>query len=161
MYKDEPLKETSVDLASLDEFARELVSLLGPGSWLFLDGELGAGKTALSGAILRAVGANDVATSPTFSILNVYPTPSASKYSRVLHLDLYRIKNGGELCYLGLEENFNQKALAVFEWPSLVDASAWQAFFETTGCQVPSAIYLLQIEGSGNAPRRMVLSQVS
>ena len=60
-----------------------LAAALPPGSVLFLEGELGAGKTTLTQGLVAALGFTDTVTSPTYALMHVYPTPAGN----VLHVD--------------------------------------------------------------------------
>jgi len=93
----------------------ELLALkLRKGDVVALSGELGAGKTTLTRALIRALpgaGAAEV-TSPTFALMNVYETPRLT----VTHCDLYRLGGPEEEIELGLEEAAEMGVLIV-EWP--------------------------------------------
>jgi tRNA threonylcarbamoyladenosine biosynthesis protein TsaE len=82
------------------------------GTAVALEGDLGAGKTVLARAILRALGVEEDVPSPTFTLVQSYETPKLA----VRHYDLYRIENPGEMGELGLEEALDEGA-ALIEWP--------------------------------------------
>jgi len=81
-------------------FGRELADLLEPGDIVSLEGELGAGKSALARATIRALaGDPDLEVpSPTFALVQPYDTPRG----QVLHADLYRLGDAAEADELGL-----------------------------------------------------------
>lgn len=81
---------------------------------LFLDGELGAGKTALTRALLAALGHAGRVPSPTYTLVEPY---LLANY-RVLHVDLYRLRDPAELDDLGLADELGPGSLLVVEWPS-------------------------------------------
>lgn len=82
-----------------------------------LTGDLGAGKTTLVQHIARALGVEGVVPSPTFVIMKLYPTTDAV-FTRLVHIDAYRIENEKELAPLRLEEIFTDpKTLVCIEWP--------------------------------------------
>ena len=54
-----------------------------------LDGDMGSGKTVLCKGICKGLGSNDLVTSPTFNIINLYDSP----YGCICHVDLYRVDN--------------------------------------------------------------------
>lgn len=76
---------------------------------------MGAGKTTLIKAIAKELGVSEMASSPTFSIVNEY---SGTK-DKVYHFDLYRLKNEEEAYDMGLEEYFNENAWCFVEWPEM------------------------------------------
>lgn len=139
----------SSSLKELPHLAKTVVDSLQAGDWLFLDGDLGSGKTALAKEISILFGVQNYFTSPTFSILNTekLPTPVRGIHT-LLHLDLYRLKSGNELCYIGLENEFNsQNSIALFEWPNVLDSQDWISFFTLTRCAKPNRILNISIEG--------------
>ena len=80
---------------------------------VLLRGDLGAGKTTLVKGIARAAGAQEIVTSPTFTLVHEYQGRSL----RIYHLDLYRIETEAQLMALGLEEMEAQPdALTLVEW---------------------------------------------
>ncbi|MDR2105592.1 MAG: tRNA (adenosine(37)-N6)-threonylcarbamoyltransferase complex ATPase subunit type 1 TsaE [Deferribacteraceae bacterium] len=94
--------------------AEKYLSALGDIKALLLSGELGAGKTTLAACILKAAGAQDIITSPTFTICNTYETPLLKGF--ILHADLYRIRSFAELEQTGFFELLEQAELTLIEW---------------------------------------------
>lgn len=90
----------------------ELAQTLVPGDLLILEGDLGAGKTSLARAIIRALAGdpNLEVPSPTFSLVQPYETPRGP----VLHADLYRLGDPREVDELGLLDN--PGAIVLVEW---------------------------------------------
>ena len=99
---------------ALDQVAEELLADIGERKvWLFF-GEMGSGKTTLIKAIGRHLGVKEVMSSPTFSLVNEYPT---SAMKQIYHVDLYRLKDEKEVMDIGMEEYFNSGQLCLVEWP--------------------------------------------
>lgn len=76
-----------------------------------LHGDLGAGKSTLARALLRALGVTGTVRSPTYTLVERYPVEGGEAW----HLDLYRIGDPGELDFLGLDEG--GAVLWLVEWP--------------------------------------------
>jgi len=101
-------------LPDLDATARLGAGIAGdlkPGDAVALWGDLGAGKTTLARAILRALGVTDDVPSPTFTLVQNYETSP-----RIAHFDLYRLKSAREMEELGFEDALAEGAVLV-EWP--------------------------------------------
>ena len=107
--------ETTVTLSdetAIAELGARIARGLEPGDAVLLKGELGAGKTTLARAILRALGIEGHVPSPTFTLVQAY---QAEKLP-VFHYDLYRIENPRELLELGIDDALEDGAVLV-EWP--------------------------------------------
>lgn len=81
------------------------------------DGPMGAGKTTIIKAACSVLGATDITTSPTFTIVNEYQTRDSGS---IFHIDLYRIKNIEEAYDLGIEEYLSSAAWCFLEWPGII-----------------------------------------
>ncbi len=77
-----------------------------------LNGNLGAGKTALSQGFAEGFGITEHITSPTYNLLNVYKGPRGMLY----HLDIYRLHDVEEVFDLGIEEALHSPAVILMEW---------------------------------------------
>ena len=100
------------DDAATAALGQRLAAVLRPGDIVRLEGDLGAGKTALARAIIRALSGDaelDV-PSPTFALVQPYETPVGP----LLHADLYRIADPRETDELGLLDR--PEAIVLLEW---------------------------------------------
>lgn len=93
------------------ELARELLER--PGSVVFLVGDLGAGKTTLVRGFLREAGVTGTLRSPTYTLMEPY----ACRGRSLLHLDLYRLVDPGEVEQLGLADYPPEHGVWLVEWP--------------------------------------------
>ncbi len=102
------------DTDATETFGRELAARLedGAGGVIYLHGELGAGKTTLVRALLRALGVTGAIRSPTYTLMEPYELGSC----RVLHMDLYRLE-AADLEQLGLDDYPPAETLWLVEWP--------------------------------------------
>ncbi len=106
---------TSHSPEETETMAAEWASSLQLGSVVLLIGDLGAGKTCFSRGFLRGRGGNaDDVSSPSFALVNEYPTPRGP----VFHWDLYRLEPGIDWSVLDLEDHLsNASAITLIEWP--------------------------------------------
>ena len=111
------------------------------GDTVALKGELGAGKTTLARAILRALGEEGEVPSPSFTLVQEYETPRL----KILHCDLYRVANCAELAELGLEDALRESAVLI-EWP------------ERAKSRIPQDALWIEMEISGEGERCMTVS---
>lgn len=102
--------------------AEELLRLWPQQVWL-LHGNLGSGKTTLVRAALRRLGYRGVVSSPTFTLSKHYSTPHIH-WTRVLHIDAYRIRRESEEAALDIAQALSDKhCLILIEWPERLQSS--------------------------------------
>ena len=97
------------------ELAKKILKRKGEAAFIvFLDGDLGTGKTTLVKEIIFALGVKEKVKSPTFTIIEPYELNNENIY----HVDLYRIIDPSELEIIGLREYLNESNAIIFiEWP--------------------------------------------
>ena len=112
-------------LAGWDEFAGQLLTYAGKRRTFFLYGEMGAGKTTLTQAVCRFLGAEEGAVSPSFALVNEYHyQDEKGLLHRFYHLDLFRLKDEQEALDIGIEDYLYGGDYCFVEWPDLVEGLA-------------------------------------
>jgi tRNA threonylcarbamoyladenosine biosynthesis protein TsaE len=134
--------ELNYKIADIDYVAETLLKQVSSKTILF-KAEMGVGKTTLIKALVKALGSNDVVTSPTFSIVNEYNIFNDSIY----HFDFYRIKNEEETLNFGIEDYLLSDSWIFMEW------------FEKIPNLLPVNSNLVSIKLNKNASRTLKLSQ--
>ena len=98
-----------------------LARALLPGMAIHLHGDLGAGKTALTRAMLHAAGHAGHVKSPTYTLSEPYTIMLAGRAVNVIHFDLYRMSSAEEFLDAGFREDFNGENICIVEWPEKAD----------------------------------------
>ena len=129
------------DLAATTALGAEVAAVLARGDAVALEGDLGAGKTTLARAILKALGVRESVPSPTFTLVQTYETERFP----VRHYDFYRIEREQEIDELGLDDALAEGAVLI-EWP------------ERAGTLLPHDALHVALEIVGSDERRAVLS---
>ncbi len=90
-----------------------LAASLAPGMVIWLEGDLGAGKTTLVRGLLRAAGETGPVKSPTYTLVEVHVVSGLNFY----HFDFYRFNQAEEYLDAGLDEYFSESGICLVEWP--------------------------------------------
>jgi len=98
------------DTAKIGEKIAQVISLP---SCIYLQADMGMGKTTLSKSIIRALGCDESVTSPTYNLIQEYPIRHGIAY----HMDLYRLEDPEELDFLALDDLWTNESLFLVEWP--------------------------------------------
>jgi tRNA threonylcarbamoyladenosine biosynthesis protein TsaE len=113
-----PLETAEATVAAGRELALALIASGLDQMIIYLEGELGAGKTTFARGFLRALGHTDRVPSPTYTLIEPY----ALDPFRVYHIDLYRLAGPAEAGELGLEELPGPGVVMLVEWPERAGA---------------------------------------
>ena len=149
-------------------FGAALAGQLPAGSVVYLQGELGAGKTTLVRGFLRALGHQGTVKSPTYTLVEPYQVQASPDLSQVYHFDLYRLGDPEELEYLGGRDYFSADSICLIEWPQR--GQGWlpvadleitlQAVHETGHAQPGRQLHLVTHSPRGQAVAEKLARQV-
>lgn len=132
------------DADATDMLAAALANSAPETAVVYLEGELGAGKSTLARAWLRSRGVIGAIKSPTYTLVERYPLPDGE----AAHLDLYRLAAASELDFLGLDDLATDTTLWLVEWPERGQGSL----------PAPDLQVQLQAEGGGRRARLVAVS---
>lgn len=135
------LRLTLADETATVALAEDLAAILAPGDVVALVGDLGAGKSTLARALIRAAADDDAleVPSPTFTLVQSYALPRLA----ITHFDLYRIADVGELDELGFDDAVRDGAVLV-EWPDRAED------------RLPASLLVVAIGAGATAGERVV-----
>ena len=106
------------DKRHLSVAARQLLKHAGEKKIFAFYGSMGAGKTTIIKAVCELLGAVDMISSPTFTLVNEYRTSGGET---LYHIDFYRIKKQEEVYDFGIEEYLTGDSYCFMEWPELIE----------------------------------------
>ena len=124
-----------VSTEATEQFGAALWTILPETGVIFLQGELGAGKTTLVRGFLRGAGFMGAVKSPTFTLVEEYNLGER----KIFHFDLYRLSDPEELEWIGIRDYFSKNCLCFIEW-----AERGIGFLPT-----PDAVISLAVQGLG------------
>ena len=124
-----------LDEAGMKALAASMAASVKPPLVVYLEGDLGSGKTTFTRALIHALGYPGRVKSPTYGLLETYPLQSCN----IVHLDLYRIVQSGELEFLGIEDLLDEQSVFMIEWP------------DRGGPMLPAADLIIRFKHSSDA----------
>ncbi len=129
------MKKYLSNTEATEQYGAALWTILPETGVIFLQGDLGAGKTTLVRGFLRASGFTGAVKSPTFTLVEEYTLEDR----KIFHFDLYRLNDAEELEWMGIRDYFAPNTLCFIEW-----AERGQGFLPT-----PDAVISLTVQGTG------------
>jgi tRNA threonylcarbamoyladenosine biosynthesis protein TsaE len=125
-----------------------LAHAVAPGLVIYLHGDLGAGKTALTRALLRAAGYQGTVKSPTYTLSEPYRVQIGGEPVNIIHYDLYRMASPEEFLDAGFREDFDGQNICIVEWPEKGEPVL----------PPPDVRVLLEVSGAGRTVELQALS---
>jgi tRNA threonylcarbamoyladenosine biosynthesis protein TsaE len=116
-YSMQHFKAYLADESATAAFGAALARALAPGLVIHLHGDLGAGKTALTRALLHAAGHQGKVKSPTYTLAEPYRIVLDGGPVNLIHYDLYRMSSSEEFLDAGFREDFDGHNICIVEWP--------------------------------------------
>lgn len=133
------------DLKQTEELAKAFAKCIKVPMVVLLNGDLGSGKTTFVKSLVKALGSDEVVTSPTFTLLNTYHAQVS-----IYHFDMYRLSSMEEALAVGFEEYFDKNRLdgvCLVEWAENVEGL------------ILDVDYIIDIEKTGDNIRKFTISE--
>lgn len=112
------MKQFSVDVEEdIRPVCEHVIERINDCPIVLMYGDLGAGKTTTVKHLLSMLKSDDQVSSPSFSLINEYESPSGVIY----HMDMYRIETLEEAINIGIEEYLDSGNICLIEWPQIVE----------------------------------------
>ncbi len=142
------MKKYLKDTEATERFGAELWTLLPPAllstrCLVFLQGDLGAGKTTVVRGFLREAGFTGAVKSPTYNLVEEYQIGDR----KIVHFDLYRLADPEELEWIGINDYFDQACVCFIEWPD-----KGEGFLPE-----PNSVITLNSEGTGRVVEMKIM----
>jgi tRNA threonylcarbamoyladenosine biosynthesis protein TsaE len=122
--------------------ARKFLKIAGTNRLFAFYGPMGAGKTTFIKAVCEELGATDLVSSPTFTLVNEYRTSGGES---LYHIDFYRIKKLEEVFDFGIEEYLSSGSFCFMEWPEKIEAILPPETIKIKISSLENEVRLLQI----------------
>lgn len=138
------------DEAATAALGAALARAIVPGLVIYLHGDLGAGKTALTRSLIQAAGHKGTVKSPTYTLSEPYRVQLDGQPVNVIHYDLYRMSSPEEFLDAGFREDFDGKNICIVEWPEKGEPVL----------PLPDVKVLLNVSGLGRTVELQALSEL-
>lgn len=139
------LKMEANGLEQTREIATAFAKCLKSPMIVLLNGDLGSGKTTFVKEVVKALGCDELVTSPTFTLLNTYN----AKFP-IYHFDMYRLSSAEEAMNVGFEEYFDKKTL---------DGVCFVEWSENVEGLIKDVDFVIEIEKTGENKRTFVIKE--
>ena len=138
------------DEAATAALGAALARAVVPGLVIYLHGDLGAGKTALTRSLIQAAGHKGTVKSPTYTLSEPYRVQLDGQPVNVIHYDLYRMSSPEEFLDAGFRDDFDGKNICIVEWPEKGEPVL----------PLPDVKVLLNVSGLGRTVELQALSEL-